>query len=347
MGKKYLEILSGLGMGGAEKTFLNRIEWAPADLETRVLNTIPEISVWEIPLHISTVTCRRKNIRFPMNLKAEIYSYRPDTVIVRSPIDLIFVASLKFLFHQTWKLVYEAHSTRITQKHFYAQILSPAMKFAVSQTDLVVAASQSVAIGPQCRGATNVRVHHFGADVKLGQDRRVNFKFLFAGRFVALKQPILLLEAILLVHKELIDFGATVEFIGTGPLKEAIVDFISCNDLGSVVKLSDYTEDLNSVYSESEILVSTSQFEGLPLTFFEAKQHGLRIITTPSSKDFDILGTEDVILKDFKSASIAESLISAITQGPLTVNERRSIQEKNRWMNSRECAFKYYELIEA
>lgn len=347
MSKKYLEILSGLGMGGAEKTFLNRIAWAPADLETRVINTIPEISVWKIPLHISTVTCRRKSVKFLRNLEAEIYSYGPDVVIVRSPIDLIFVASFKFLYHQTWKLVYEAHSTRISQKHFYAQILSPAMKFALSQTDLVVAVSKSVANGPQCRGAKNIRVHHFGADVKLGQDRRDSFKFLFVGRFVALKQPILLLEAIKLVHKELIDFGATVEIIGAGPLEGAIADFIAYNNLDSIVKLSGYTEDLNLVYSESEILVSTSQFEGLPLTFFEAKQHGLKIITTPSSRDFDIFGTEDVILKDFKSASIAESLITAITQGSLTANERRTIQEKNRWMNSRECAIKYYELIEA
>lgn len=334
-------------MGGAEKSFLNRIEWAPADLETRVINTIPEISVWKMPLHILTVKCKRKSIRFLRNLKAEIYSYGPDTVIVRSPIDLIVVASLKFSFHQTWKLVYEAHSTRITQKHFYAQILSPAMKFAVSQTDLVVAVSKSVANGPQCRGAKNIRVHHFGADVKLGTDRRNKFKFLFVGRFVALKQPILLLEAIKLVHKELAEFGATVEFIGAGPLEGAIVDFIACNSLGSVVQVAGYTEDLNPVYSKSEILISTSQFEGLPLTFYEAKQHGLRIIATPSSSDFEIFGTEDVILKDFRSESIAESLITALGRGPLTVDERRTIQEKNKWMNSRECAVKYYELIEA
>ena len=139
----------------------------------------------------------------------------------------------------------------------------------------------------------------------------------------------------------------TVSFIGKGPLEGEIREYVEKNKLDEVVKIVGFVSDLNSIYSKSDYLISTSKFEGLPITFFEAKQHGLRVITTPSSGDFDVLGEEDEVLPNFSKGSISKALVSAIQVGKMTPEERRSIQVKNRWMSAEVCAQKYYKLIEA
>ena len=173
----------------------------------------------------------------------------------------------------------------------------------------------------------------------------VIWRLLFVGLFVPHKHPLLLLEAISDVHSILLNAGATISFIGKGPLESEIRKFADTNDLNDVVRIVGFIADLNSFYSSSDFLISTSKFEGLPITFFEAKQHGLRVITTPSSGDFDVLGTEDQILSGFERRKISEALVSAVLSGQLTPGERETIQMKNVWMSAENCAQKYYKLI--
>jgi hypothetical protein len=94
-------------------------------------------------------------------------------------------------------------------------------------------------------------------------------------------------------------------------------------------------------------LLSTSKFEGLPITFFEAKLHGLRIIATPSSGDFDILGPEDSVLPDFTVETLVNSLKGALKEGLLDEERRASIQHRNAWMQADKRAQIFYELIES
>jgi glycosyltransferase involved in cell wall biosynthesis len=83
-------------------------------------------------------------------------------------------------------------------------------------------------------------------------------------------------------------------------------------------------------------------YEGLPISFFEAKLHGLKIITTPSSGDFDVLTNEDILLPDFSEASIAGALLDAITQGPISRGNRDAIRSQSSWMNTEYCSREYY-----
>ncbi len=345
---KCLEIVSGLGMGGAEKTFLDRIFWAPENLETKVIDTIPGLLAWDLPSGISYTTCPRRSLGYLKRLRSQIDAFAPHLVIVRTPIDLITLACLKRFSSHKWKLVYEAHSTKLSQSKFVALILMPLHRIAIKASDLVVAVSKSVSEGEQCFGAKNLAVHYFGATARTRDDvQSKDLSFIFVGRFVALKQPVLLLEAIKEVYKTLEESGVTVSFIGKGPLEGDIREYVERNRLGKVVKIVGYVSDLNSIYSESDYLISTSKFEGLPITFFEAKQHGLKVITTPSSGDFDVLGDEDEILPNFSRRSISKALVSAIQRGKLTPEERRAIQVQNRWMSAELCAQKYYKLVQA
>lgn len=342
-----LEVVSGLGMGGAEKSFLSRLNSLPTGFHSIVINTRPELDVWGLPAGILSANCSRKRLGFLLRLYRQVQNCNPDVVVIRSPIDLILISILKFSTRKKWKLVYEAHSTEVSQNSLAATALLPFMKFSHSQTDLVIAVSRSVATGPQCRGARKVKVHHVGALAKIQESGERDFTFLFVARFIALKQPILFLEAVQSLADSFLRHGAKVKILGQGVLEPEIAKFIATNDLGKIVEISGYHEDLNSIYSTSEYLVSTSIFEGLPITFFEAKLHGLRIITTPSSGDFDILGAEDFILKDFKVETLRDALSTALERGPLTLESRISIQQQNAWMQSEARSKLYYELIES
>lgn len=345
MQKKSIEIVSGLGMGGAEKAFLNRLGWAPARTDILVINTRPELSDWKLPSHIPVVNCRRQSLIFLWRLHSQIRNHNPDSVTVRSPVDLVAAGVLKFVNRGRWKLVFESHSTHISSSRFKTKLLIPLVRFALSQTNLVIAVSTAVAEGSQCQGAKKIEVCFQGANVELKLDRDREFIFLFVGRLIDLKQPFLFLRALRRVRHLFIAYGARAKIVGRGPLTSAIAEFIESNQLQDIVELTGYSQDLDTIYSESEYLVSTSRFEGLPLTFFEAKQHGLRIITTPSSGDFDILGSEDVILPDFQESSLIAALDHAVRFGQSAADERRSIQEKNQWMQSKTCAIKYYDLV--
>ena len=345
---KCLEIVSGLGMGGAEKTFLDRIFWAPKNLETKIIDTIPGLLAWDLPSGISYTACPRRSLGYLKRLCSQIDAFAPHVVVVRTPLDLITLACLKRFSSHNWKLIYEAHSTKLSQSKFIALFLMPLHRVAIKASGLVVAVSKSVSEGEQCLGSKNLAVHYFGAAARTRDDvQSKDLSFIFVGRFVALKQPLLLLEAIEEVYKILQESRVTVSFIGKGPLEGEIREYVEKNKLDEVVKIVGFVSDLNSIYSKSDYLISTSKFEGLPITFFEAKQHGLRVITTPSSGDFDVLGDEDEILPNFSRRSISEALVSAIKGGKLTPEERRSIQVKNRWMSADVCAKKYYKLIEA
>jgi glycosyltransferase involved in cell wall biosynthesis len=264
---------------------------------------------------------------------------------VRSPVDLVATGILKYIKRGRWRLVFESHSTQISSSRFKTKLLIPLVRFALSQTNLVIAVSTAVAEGSQCKGAKKIEVHFQGANVVLKQDRGRKLIFLFVGRLIDLKQPLFFLQAVRGVRHLFAAYDARVKIVGQGPCKSVIAEFIESNQLQDIVELTGYSQDLDSIYSESEFLVSTSRFEGLPLTFFEAKQHGLRIITTPSSGDFDILGSEDVILADFQESSLLAALDQAVRFGLSTSEERRSIQEKNQWMQSKTCALKYYDLV--
>lgn len=340
-----IEVVSGLGMGGAEKSFLSRLNFVPENFQIAVINTRPELDSWHLPARISSMNCSRKNLKFIFRLKQMTRNFSPDVVIVRSAIDLLASSLVKCFTRHKWNLVYEAHSVKISQNLFVSILLTPFLRIANSQTDLVIAVSRSVAHGPQCRGAKKLEVHHVGANAKIEQNSHRSLTFLFIARFVSLKQPLLLLEAVRLLADTFLRHGAKVKLIGKGPLENAMVEFIEANNLGEIVEMYGYRDDLDSIYSGSEYLLSTSKFEGLPITFFEAKMHGLRIITTPSSGDFDILGPEDSVLQDFKVETLVDTLKGALEDGILDAESRVSIQRQNAWMQAETRAQIYYELI--
>ena len=337
-----MEVVSGLGMGGAEKAFLNRLMHVPDAFKTIILNTRPELESWKSLPTFNEVKISRKKLSFAWKAKTFLKNAKPDLVILRTPIDLMIITFLKRISHQQFKVAFEAHSTRISSNKFLSTVLGVPLAWSIRRADLVIAVSKSVALGPQARSAKRTIISYLGATVDNRERSTKDVVFLFVGRFTKLKQPLLFLKAILRVKSDLELAHARVIFLGSGELEDKMASFIDSEKLSNIVSIVGYRSDLNSFYSDADYLVSTSKYEGLPISFFEAKLHGLKIITTPSSGDFDVLANEDILLPDFSEASIAGALLDAISQGSISRENRDEIRSQNSWMNTEYCSREYY-----
>ena len=93
-------------------------------------------------------------------------------------------------------------------------------------------------------------------------------KILNIGRFVDQKDQITFLKALNLI-KNKIDFEAIL--VGSGAYKTKLSNFISKNKLNGKIKLVNFAENPYPVIRQTEILILSSKYEGLPNVLLEAQ----------------------------------------------------------------------------
>ncbi len=342
-----LEVISGLGVGGAEKSFLNRLVYEPANSRTIVLNTRPDLDFWELPAHIKEVKIYRYKLSFLSKTFRLVTDINPNLIIIRSPVDLVMISLIRFVTLKKWKILYEAHSTKLSKYKSLSIMIKPLFYLCLKSCVKVIAVSKSVAVGDQCKGAKDLVVHYLGAEIDILERSNPSLTFVFVGRMNEIKQPLFLLEAVVAIKHELRRAEALVKFVGDGKFLNDVKEKIVSADLDSIASVLGYRENLSDIYANADYLVSCSLFEGLPITFFEAKISGLKIITTPSSGDFDILSNEDQVLHDFNLPTLCNAMLNALKIGSIPSSERYNIQKRNEWMSAKSCSQEYYQLLQS
>lgn len=131
---------------------------------------------------------------------------------------------------------------------------------------------------------------------------RKHFTVGFVGRFCDQKDPVLALEA----FRHLLDVrpDSRMIMIGDGELAEAVTARVDALGLGDSVDRPGACSAL-PFYPHMDVLLCSSRFEGMPLTFLEALNHGLPIVST------DVGGVDELIdpgKTGFVCAGSAEAL---------------------------------------
>ncbi len=344
-----LEVVSGLGMGGAEKALLSRMRYANDHFERTVLNLRPEIDVL-VPgpavkhLKIKDVGPSRILQAFDF-----VKNNSFDLIIVRTPLDAIRFGLFKFVLKNKMpRIVFEAHSTFVSKKPGINWILGFLLRRVSKQILSVVAVSNSVKNGKLCVRFNNVKVIYLGGDLT---NNLVTLKtpekprLIFVGRLVDLKRPIWLLGIMSRLNSKINLDDSVLTIVGTGPLEKEVREYIEHNDLSRVVNFVGLQTELSSFYSSASHLVSASTHEGLPLTFFEAKLSGLCILSTPSGGGAEIFSEEDTELETFEADEFEAAVIRILQNPAPDVEMRKSIQEKSNWMSTAQCSKKYHEYL--
>lgn len=111
-------------------------------------------------------------------------------------------------------------------------------------------------------------------------------KFLAVGRFSHLHKGFdLLIEAFRIFTEKNQEW--TLDIVGEGPEEPMYRELINKYQLGDRIKIHPFTNHIQQYYSEAQIYVLSSRWEGFGLVLVEAMAHGLPIISSdlPTSKE--------------------------------------------------------------
>jgi glycosyltransferase involved in cell wall biosynthesis len=265
---------------------------------------------------------------------------------VRTPLDLIKFSFITFLFgRKRWSLVFEAHSNFITTKKVFSIALVPLIRLSQKFATLSLAVSNNVRLGPLCNSKATVVL--LGSDISLNTadfPRSNKPKLLYLGRLVEVKDPMLILSAIFKLSRQVSLPDKFLTIVGDGPLRNKMQSFVSENGLETIVEFAGYKEAVADFLINATHLISVSTNEGLPISFFEAKLAGMRIISTPSGGGSEIFDEFDFELPSFEVDDLTSHLKTILNE-KVSSESRELIAKNSLWMKTESCSKKYYDLL--
>lgn len=112
-------------------------------------------------------------------------------------------------------------------------------------------------------------------------------RLVTVGRLSTQKNQKVLIEAVQKIsetHPEV-----TLKILGDGPLRKELEEQIRQNALEATVRMEGNVPNVETFFSESDIFVLSSAYEGLPLVVLEAMAAGLPVVST------DVGGVKDIV----------------------------------------------------
>ena len=147
--------------------------------------------------------------------------------------------------------------------------------------------------------------------LKPGNKSQGNSKrFLTIGRFTPLHKGIdLLIEAFHLFAQKNQEWQ--LDIVGGGEQKEAFQRLINRYQLEDRITIHPFTNQIQDFYSNAQVYVLSSRWEGMPLVLVEAMSHGLPIVTSNLPVCKEILGDFGIYFKNSNIKDLANKLEEA------------------------------------
>lgn len=169
-------------------------------------------------------------------------------------------------------------------------------------------------------------------------------KIVNVGRLSVQKNQKLLIDAIKIVVGRHSDVCLTV--LGDGPLRSELENYVKEKGLEKVVYLMGNVDNVEKYFSESDIFVLSSTYEGLPLVILEAMAAQLPIVSTNVGGVKDIVTDNGILVAPNSTEALAEALEKLVKDGGLrNMLGKNSIKNVQRF-DSVIIANQYMELYE-
>ncbi|MFN0029670.1 MAG: glycosyltransferase family 4 protein [Acidimicrobiales bacterium] len=112
-------------------------------------------------------------------------------------------------------------------------------------------------------------------------------RVLFAGRLEDQKDPLLMVQ----VAKALADRGlnAVIDVVGDGSLRRLTEEMVRAASLEDVVRFHGVSYDMLKWYENSDLLLMTSRFEGIPYVIYEAMAMGITCVVPDVNANTELL----------------------------------------------------------
>ena len=135
-------------------------------------------------------------------------------------------------------------------------------------------------------------------------------RFLAVGRFSRLHKGFdLLIDAFHLFAQKNKDW--TLHIVGEGPEEELYRKKIADYDLGQRVIIHPFSNHIQDYYSEAQVYVLSSRWEGFGLVLVEAMAHGLPVVSSDLPTSLEIMGSFGLYFHNGNTEELAEKLEEA------------------------------------
>ena len=135
-------------------------------------------------------------------------------------------------------------------------------------------------------------------------------RFLAVGRFSPLHKGFdLLIDAFQLFAQK--DSAWTLDIVGEGEEEEMYRQKIAQYGLGERIVIHPFTNDIQAYYSQAQIYVLSSRWEGFGLVLVEAMAHGLPVVSSDLPTSKEIMGGFGLYFQNGNIEKLAEKLHEA------------------------------------
>ena len=153
------------------------------------------------------------------------------------------------------------------------------------------------------------------AEVGLSNDQPV---LLAAGRLEPPKDHLMLIEAMRTVLDQRPE--AALLIAGTGTWAGRLEQRVEALGCGASVRLLGHRDDIDALYAAADVFVSSSAWEGMPLSILEAMAAGLPVVATDVGDCADVIGAAGMLVPPGDPAALARALVESLD--PVTRSTR-------------------------
>lgn len=351
-----VEVLGGLGRGGAELSVLRRLEHQPTGIKTSVLYVGDEED--DVRRRMSLACADVVGMARPANGRAldrVLQGMRPDVVLVHTP-RLAVRLLLRRKGVRRFPIVVVAHSDVTADRLIRRPLVNVALAILNHRADLHIAVSKRAARGSWCRWASRVVVCPLGSTVTLedapGQvgywPLHTEIRIASICRFVKPKNLVTALRAVKKEAETLRAKGAHLVLVGAGPEQIRMEQTIHSLDIGDLVSVHPPVTDASHLLQEAHWLLVTSRHEGGPLTVFEAQLAGCRVAATRVGVVADVLAQDShsIVVPRSNLSQVREMLRGMLASGAPGACERElRINRALEWTTKERSKY-FYALLE-
>ena len=324
---KILYVITGLGLGGAEKVVCDladqmilkghdvKIVYLTGSVLVKPVSSRVEL----LPLHLnsaSNIFCASRKY------KKIIRDFSPD-VIHSHMIHANIFARLNHLSFKYIRLICTAHNSNEG-----GRVRMLAYKLTNFLSNLNTNVSQEASESLISKGAFNknnlITVYN-GIDLNkfnfFNKDKNSNeLSFLSVGRFNKQKDYPNLFQAISIL-KNTINKEVKFYIAGDGELRPQLEQLIVDLGISDCVVLLGKRSDIPNLLNKADYFVLSSRHEGLPTVVIEAMACGTFVIATDCGGSAEIMGDTGLLVPPQDSEALAEALNEAVNKTPLEIQE--------------------------
>lgn len=339
-----LQLVTGLGMGGAEKVVLDLAKYTSTkDFNTYVISLSQRDELLQefLENNINTTVLGKTNsFKDMISMVKEINKFIKDNniqIIHAHMAHSIIIASIVKIFNPSIKIVFTSHNLNIGSK--LRELIVWFLKI-FRDTDIVFSKdildyfykSNYVVI------PNGIKIDKYKLDVK----KNDKFTFIAIGRLETVKNHKILIE---IANKLQNNYDFEIHIVGDGVLKEELYSLINKYKLQDKVKLLGLRNDIPTLLNQSHCLLMPSLWEGLPIVILEAGASGLPVISTSVGSIPSLLNNNNAYLSDLDKfeknmIDVLENYDLAITKGKKLFEEIEKTYSIDAIVNEHEKVYK-------